>query len=130
MGKPAGYIVLGILRVLEESGPMTRKDIEIETKIDKSLVSPVISRLNKQQKTRPKRIYIREYVYESEDGRGLFYPRAVYAVGDLPDARKPKPMSTATRNRRYRDRNKTFVSSVFALGIANKYRRVGVKGLV
>lgn len=120
MGKPAGPIVLGILATLEEHGPMTREEIASFMECDRSLVSPVLSRLNRKLKTRPKRVYITAWRRDRSLTR--LYLRAVYAIGNKPDKKKPPPDPGAA-NRRYRDRNRVQVNSVFALAQVGRTRK-------
>jgi len=62
----------------------------------------------------PKRLYIKSYVYDQEGER--FYPRAVYDLGDKPDAKKPKSDKLKVK-RRYIARRKMryATNSVFNL---------------
>lgn len=96
---------------------MTR--VEICKHLDKSkgCVGAVVSRLNKATKERPKRVYVTHYVYDDEGGRR--YPRAVYALGDLPDKPHPKPNVKANKAR-YWARKVTLMkaNSVFNLGLS------------
>ena len=50
-----------------------------------------------------KQVYIQSWTME---GIGRRYPRPVYALGNKPDARKPKPIGQAERCRQYRLRMK------------------------
>lgn len=60
-----------------------------------------------------KQIYIESWTME---GVGRPYPRAVYALGDKRDAKKPVPPSNAERCREYRDRKRVpqAANSVFS----------------
>jgi len=124
MGKPPGAIVLNILAALEDDGPMTRSELVQVLGTSRNLVSACLSRLNKKQKTVPKRVYIAHYQMDSEAG-GRKYPRASYAVGDKPDAKKVKA-SAAQVSAHYRENMRGRVSSVFDLATplrarANKF---------
>lgn len=72
-----------------------------------SLTSAMVRKLAK------KRVYIHSWVRDSDYGRD--YLRAVYALGDLPDARKPRKLSNAERCRRWKAKNAIpkHASSVF-----------------
>ncbi len=120
MGKPPGVIVLSILAALEAEGPMTRSELVQTTGLPRNLVSSVLSRLNKKQKTAPKRVYIAHYQMDSEDG-GRKYPRASYALGDKPDVKKVKA-TRAQVSAHYRSNLKFRVSSVFDLATPQHLR--------
>lgn len=96
-----GSVAARILMALEEHGPMTRAEVGKALGVGRTAVSAVITRMRMPTKTLPKRIYIMSYVYEADGLR--YYPRAVYAVGDQRDARKPKA-SRKTVRRRYDER--------------------------
>lgn len=127
MGKPPGPIVLGILAVLEADGPMTRSELVQALGLTRNKVSSVLSRLNSRQKMVPKRVYIAHYQMDSDDG-GRKYPRASYALGDKPDAKKIK--ATATQNSaHYRENLKGRVTSVFDLATPLRDRVARTKPL-
>lgn len=115
----AGYgaIVELILLALRENGPMTRVEIERELGVDRRAVSPVLSRMAKPTKTGPKRLFVSAYVLDDKDGSSRRYPRAVFDVGDRPDAKKPKS-DMAANKRRYIEKQKgrILMNSVFNLG--------------
>ena len=61
-----------------------------------------------------KQVYIQSWTM---DGIGRRYPRPVYALGNKPDARKPKHITASERGRKYRARMKpppSAPNSVFA----------------
>jgi len=93
---PNTGLVKRIYELLKEYGPMTRVEIERMIGVEKYNASIAVGRLRKPLKNTPKRIYILEYVYDAEGERK--YPRPRYAVGDLPNA--PKPKSNAIENKR------------------------------
>jgi hypothetical protein len=119
---PYGDNVAAILRALGECGPMTAIEIMREIKKDRYRVSGVLTRMRMPTKTLPKRIYIKAYTYDDEEGRR--YPRAIFDIGDSPDAKRPKESHKVTRRRydeRRRLRNRT--TSVFNLALTrNEYR--------
>lgn len=119
-GKPPGWMVVGILDALKE-GPLTRAAICRELGAEKGELSSVISRLNRALPMRPKRIYVKDYTHEDE-GSHIKYPRARYALGDLPDAKKPKPTPRKIIARRWREHAKTHVASVFEFGMSRRMR--------
>ncbi|CAB4151767.1 hypothetical protein UFOVP601_33 [uncultured Caudovirales phage] len=86
-----------ILQLIEDEGPMSRAEICARLNLDKERSSAVVSRLNKPGARTPKRVYVCAYVYDMEGER--YYPRAVFALGDLPDKPKPKVDLLAVRKR-------------------------------
>lgn len=96
-----GNTIKRIIEVLQEQGPMTRVEIAQALGVDRMRVSAIITRMRAPTKTLPKRVYVLTYVYEADGAR--YYPRAVYALGDRPDTRKPKPNRKEVR-RRYDER--------------------------
>lgn len=64
--------------------------------------------------------------YRREEVNGRLYPRAVYRLGAGVDAKRPKPLSDAEYNRRYRQRTRGMINSVFALAGNVSDRRVSM----
>lgn len=129
--KEWGTVTERILAALEEVGPMTNAEICSHLQLDKCAVGAVVSRLSKASVRKPKRIYITHYVHDSEGARR--YPRGVYALGDQPDARKPKS-STKEIKARYWAKKKLRMkaNSVFHLGMSrdalrNMYKQIKEK---
>lgn len=121
---PYGETKNRILKLIEESGGMTRADIEKAVGLPREHVSAVVSRLNKAQAREPKRIYISQYVTDQEGAKN--YPRAVYCIGDNADALRPKTNAAKTRREYAKLRLRRFKnSSVFNLGVprAELYKR-------
>lgn len=114
-----GEIVSLILQALKDYGPMTR--IELCDVIDTphKSVSPVLTRLNRASPRSPKRVYVTSYVYDHEGQR--YYPRAVYDLGDKPDA-KPPGADPVSARKRYLQRKKmrNTANSVFNLALTRK----------
>lgn len=120
MNREYGEVVRAMLRALTDDGPMTSSELckRVNSTHDKS--ARVISGLLRASARYPvKRIYIQGYVFDAEGARR--YPRAVYALGDYPNAVKPK-VSKAANAKRWRDRKKLRVNSVWALGTRVKDR--------
>ena len=105
--------VLAILEAIKEYGPMT------QAALDECLgvrCASIVSRMRYKQKRAPKRLYVKEYVQTHDNLR--VYPRAVYAIGDRTDAKKPKP-DGAANSRKWREKQKKLaLNSVFALGLS------------
>lgn len=119
-GKPPGWIVLGVLRVLAEQGPMTGAGIRRELGAEQREICGVISRMTRVLATKPKRLYIVRWIFDDE-GSSTAHPRAVYDIGDLPDARKPKPNRAAV-TKRCRQRKAARVSSVWEFALSRRAR--------
>jgi len=104
-----------ILMALEQYGNQSRAELEQSAGIRKDLISAIVSRLNKRGARIGKQIHIVSYVYDAEGARR--YPRAVYAIGDGEDAKKPK--ASPKENRRRYDAKRVGLyrmNSVFNLG--------------
>ena len=86
-----------ILKLIEEEGPMSRAEICSRLGVEKFVSSAIVSRLNRAWPKTPKRVYVSHYVYDMEGERR--YPRAVFALGDLPDAKRPKANRLEVRRR-------------------------------
>lgn len=114
-----GQTVADILRVLEECGPMSCAELCAHMNIDRRDGSAVVTRMAKATAKRPKRIHVVNYAYDMEGQRR--YPRAVYAVGDAPDACRPKSDPRETK-RRYnaKVRGLHTANFVFNLGLPRR----------
>ena len=115
-----GVLVARIERLLRQHGELTSAEICDELGLDRTHGGGVLTRMNNASATLPKRIYKVKYIYEHENQRR--YPRSVYALGDLPDAKKPKANSAANQ-KRYRARASKKVASVFHLGLTRSQKR-------
>jgi len=103
-----GESAKAILIALKEFGPMTRAELELIVNVKHDCISPIVSRLHKETPRLGKQISIVGYVYDAEGGRR--YPRAIYALGDQQDAKKPK--SSYKENRRRYDAKKKVMFSM------------------
>ena len=98
-------------------GDMTARDLTRETGIDIRYVTPKVSTLLKAGK-----IHLVGYRRDSDGGR--LYPRAVYSLEPSPvPVKKPKKLSATEYGRRYRERCRTAVSSIWELGKTVNKRR-------
>jgi hypothetical protein len=125
MNRPRGEIVEQILEALNECGPMTRQEICDQIGLDRLYVSAVISRMTKATPRKPKRLYITGYQFDADGQRR--YPRAIYDIGDKPNARRVRD-SRADITKRYRERKRKRLTgiSVFHLGLPRrKYEKLG-----
>ena len=108
--KAWGQLTDWVLSTLEELGPMTSGDLRdaYGEPVSTQVMSALLHRLNHARKTVPRRIYIRNWVFDSEGERS--YWRAVYAIGNKSNATKP-PADPAAANRRFRARRKAQATS-------------------
>lgn len=108
-----------IFDALRDYGPMTMAELVDLTGIDKYNSAAILQGLNTPSARKAKRVYIVRYVFDHEGARR--YPRAVYAVGDLPNAPKPKSNGKAIRQR-YRAAKKTRMKSNFVFNLGQSVR--------
>lgn len=108
-----------ILEIISTHRLATRAEIRDELErtygvnLTKTHLSAFLTKLNTPRARTPKRIYIKDYVYDAEGER--CYPRPQYAIGSLKD--KPRPGNRAVvLNRQYRAVKRRTPNSVFALG--------------
>lgn len=100
--------------VLLHSGPMTMRDVaSFFPDVPYNNVAAIITAL--RTKVATKQVYIREWTRE---GIGRRYLRAVYDLGNRPDAKKPPPIPNAVwlRESRARRRIPKVANSVFSWG--------------
>ena len=109
-----------ITKALQEFGQLTGAELAEITGIDKDLVHATTQRMRIQLRSMPKRIHITAWTNDDENGRS--YPRPVYALGDKPDAAKPKSNPKKTKMA-YEARQKVKVNSVWMLGWTRDQRR-------
>lgn len=88
-----GQRINDIIRALEDFGPMTTVEIAEAIGVTRVSVSRQVARLTTETPRRRRRAHITQWVYDAEGARP--YPRAVYALGDHPNARKPRPKTMA-----------------------------------
>lgn len=110
-----GDITKRILDAVAAYGPMTTGEICDLLGLKLEVSGSMVARLASARKTVPKRLYIERWIQDAE-GQKL-YPRAVYALGDKPCAKRPKADRVGVQ-RRYREKMyaKYKANSVFNLG--------------
>lgn len=121
-GKPPGRLMNSIAAYIEEVGEATRAEIADAIGLGVFRVSTAVTRMMRTTRNRERMIHIVRWVYDGDIGERR-YPRAVYALGNKPDAKKPK-VTEAERLRKYRANRKMRVASVFDLGLTVAQRRV------
>jgi len=114
--------------LLEEQGQMTRAEICQAIGIPKISLSPVLTRMCRKTPKLDKRIYIAGWSEEHEGARR--YPRAIYALGNERDQKKPARDRGAVR-RRYEAglRNRMTMNSVFNIGKPRRIWREELKAI-
>lgn len=130
MSQGPGPIVLGIVATLTEYETMTAQDLARELDMLDRRVSSTLSRMRRVTPMCPRRVHICAWVFETEDPAERRYPRAVYALGDKPDAKKPK-VNRAAVAKKYQARNRNQVASAFHLALPARARRAtfNIKGI-
>ena len=106
-----GAIVKEIMRLLDEGGPMTRAEICRRLGRPKDEIAAVVSRLNKRSPVAGRRIYVKKYVYDMDGERT--YPRALYVIGDKPNAKRPEPDKKEIKRRHWAAVMNSIVEDVF-----------------
>lgn len=102
MTKEHGESVAQVLATLEKHGPMTVLEMARRMGVTRDNLAAVVFRMSKATPRRPKRLYITGWVREVPQSRSIL--RAVYDIGDEPDAKRPKALTTLEATRRYRAR--------------------------
>lgn len=111
-----GCRVIDTLATLAQLGEITAMELAEHLDIGRKDAHAVLRRMNQRTKAGLKRIHIVRYIHDHEGAR--MYPRAVYALGDLPDAPRPKSSVKAIKRRYYqRLKSRTLTNSVFNLGM-------------
>lgn len=88
--------------ILQHCGPLTMRDIaQFYPSLDYHDVAKYIAAMRRCVVN--KQLYIQSWTME---GVGRRYPRPVYALGNKPDARKPRPVSASERAKQYRMRKR------------------------
>lgn len=97
-----------IVDLLTEFGPMTMREIADQLKTDVDRIRCFIGSVRQKK---PGVIYIHSYRRDEDGGR--LYPRALWAAGNRPDAKRPPKLGHQEYNRRARLKKKTVVASIF-----------------
>jgi hypothetical protein len=111
-----GPRVVAALAAIVEFGEITAMELSEYLDITRYDAHAVLRRMNKRTKAGVKRIYIVRFIDDHDGARK--YPRAVYAMGDKPDAKKPKADQLRVKREYYaRLKSRTTMNSVFNLGL-------------
>jgi hypothetical protein len=111
-----GQRVIDTTAAIVEFGEITAMELAEYLGISRYDAHAVLTRMNKRTKAGLKRIHIVRYIYDHDGARK--YPRAVYAMGDKPDAKKPKADQLAVKRDYYaRLKSRSTMNSVFNLGL-------------
>lgn len=116
--KPYGYVVAAIENYLRDFGPITPSELADALGCSRYTTSSVLHRMRTGS---PKRVYITDWIYDSEGARR--YPRPRYALGSSPDAKRPTPNRKAVRRQSVQNRrNRLRTNFVFNLGASTHVR--------
>ena len=111
-----GQRVIDTTAAIAEFGEITAMELAEYLGITRYDAHAVLNRMNKRTKAGLKRIHIVRYIDDHDGART--YPRAVFAMGDKPDAKKSKADQLAVKRRYYaRLKLRTTMNSVFNLGM-------------
>lgn len=108
---------LQILEVIADNGPLSSVELAEHLSVSRSYARACVSYCKKRKK-----IYVLKYVREEVDGH--LYPRAVYALGNEPDAKKMRRLSQKQCRDRHRAKKRVRVASVFDLAAPVDTRRL------
>lgn len=108
-----------ILDLLAEHGPMTMRELADDIGIGADLLRCYVGSLRQR---RPGVIYIHSYRRDEDGGR--LYPRALWALGNKPDATRPPKLTHTEYNKRARAKARARVASVFHLAYVNRRNSV------
>lgn len=112
-----GQRVIDTLAAIAEFGEISAMELADYLDIGRYDAHAVLNRMSKRTKAGLKRIYVVRYTHDHDGARR--YPRAVYAIGDKRDAKKPESDVRANRRRcEHRSLNVVRMSSVFNLGLS------------
>jgi len=120
MAQSYGATVALVLQALAEFGPMTCAEISEHIGLGRYNVSSVISRLRRSSKRSAQRVYVQSYSRVLEGQRR--YPRPVLALGALPDATPPRPLSRKEIRRKSdaASRKRNTMNFVFNMGVPRR----------
>jgi hypothetical protein len=111
-----GQRVIDTTAAIVEFGEITASELAEYLGVTRYDAHAVLNRMNKRTKAGLKRIHVVRYIDDHDGART--YPRAVFAMGDKPDAKKPKADQLAVKRRYYaRLKSRTTMNSVFNLGM-------------
>ena len=91
-----------VRELLADVGPLTSR--ELAEFFPEATQWNVSSSLSSMRRARNKCVYIKEWKRSLEDSRE--HIRAVYALGDKPDARRPRSLTNAEKCGRWRDKQR------------------------
>lgn len=99
-----GWATQAIFEALQMHGPMTKLQINkcLKPALCYYTLKRALSRMMVNNTQFPKRIYISGWKFEF-DGK-VKKQKAVYAIGNLPNALKPSPVPNNIRNAAYKER--------------------------
>ena len=109
-------IVVMATSAINEFGEISAMELAEYCKISRYDAHAVLRRMNKPTKYAPKRLHVVRYINDHDGARK--YPRPVYAMGNKPDAKKPKADQLAVKRAYYaRLKSRTLMNSVFNMAL-------------
>jgi hypothetical protein len=91
-----------VIQHLQDYGPATLPELERAIPYVRRTIVSALHDLRLNRVTIPRMIHIQSYIKEDEVKQR--YTRAVYALGDKPDAKYPKRDSGTARTKRWREK--------------------------
>lgn len=113
---PLSYGRQMIYDYIKDNGPISAKEIYTELALDRKWVHATIHALRVSTKLGDMRVIIKDWISDEEKGRRWLRRRFVIAHKRNKDAPKPPALNYTERSRRYRNKKRVKVNSVFALG--------------
>lgn len=111
-----GKRVIAAIAAIAEFGEITAMELAEHLGVTRYDAHAVLRRMSKRTKAGVKRIHVVRYIHDHDGSRK--YPRAVYAMGDKPNAKRPKADQLKVKREYYaRAKSRTTMNSVFNLGV-------------
>jgi tRNA G37 N-methylase Trm5 len=90
-----------VIQHLRDFGPATTAELCRHIPHNRHTITSALELLRKNRPVKPRCIHIHAYTHDDEIKQR--YPRAIYAFGNKPDAKRPPPENGTTRTKRWRD---------------------------
>lgn len=115
-----------ITAALDDLGPMMCTDIARHLGLQRDRVSSAMVRMTTHGPILGRRAHISGWSHSLDELR--HYPRAIYALGDQPDARKPRLKTVFEVNRDSRARRRAKVTMNFVFNLRAPYQKQRKQG--
>lgn len=113
--KPYGYYPAQIERYLQDFGPTTPTELAQAFGTEVRTISSILCRMKTETAQCRKRVYIADWVYDLEGARR--YPRPRFALGNAPDAQRPKA-SPRLNKQRWAENKRARLTQNFVFNLA------------